>query len=450
MSLPTDLTITICGPLNTDAQKIDYEDTYRHLAALDCHFKTITVLIPLQFSIARIIAVRATRDDFIIKHGLLSLKWDENVRKKDNHRAANLDDSSSTGSDVSGPCTINGSDQIGYAKIWAMKSETIKKVVDYIRSVTNGSSREIESCDGNDGNGISNGNDKRNVLITSDNLITPQDANHADTNHADANILSQRQFAKQSSLNLSKGPSSIFPTTYAGNETAYPPSASGSGSVSGSSSVSEYSSVHSHSTNTRDRIMIENDLLNSRLNSTLKSQSHSSSLSQFQLKQNEMIDSQSVTPDLTMNSKNWNSNRTSNTNTIPSYSNMVTSANGPIGYGGNAETIGDNRITFHDNSGLVPQGFGPTSTSDHVPVLESVSGFASVFNSGQNSGFGSRSLSETDSPSGYVPNVTNHYGNRSERGMPSPAIGSDKYHDMVDNLDSGMEKDFWFNIWELN
>ena len=137
MTLPTNLTITICGPLNTEAQRDGYNTTFDELAALDCHYVTASVQIPLKAPIGRIIAVRASREEFIAAYGLVSIKWEENNQKKAIDNAGFFDDTCSTGSDTSNPSSNakpSGEDQLGVAKIWAQKTETMKNVLSYLCS----------------------------------------------------------------------------------------------------------------------------------------------------------------------------------------------------------------------------------------------------------------------------------------------------------------------------
>lgn len=137
MTLPTNLTITICGPLNTDAQRDGYNTTFDELAALDCHYVTASVQIPLKAPIGRIIAVRASREEFIAAYGLVSIKWEENNQKKAIDNAGFFDDTCSTGSDTSNPSSNTkpqSEDQLGVAKIWAQKTETMKIVLSYLCS----------------------------------------------------------------------------------------------------------------------------------------------------------------------------------------------------------------------------------------------------------------------------------------------------------------------------
>jgi hypothetical protein len=135
MTLPTDLTVTICGPLNTETQKKDFNRAYEQLAALDCHYITATVQILLRAPMARMIAVRASRDEFITAHGLVALKWEENNQKRAIDTTL-FDDLSSTGSEGSNASDgrSGSEDQLGIAKLWASKVDSMRSALNYLRS----------------------------------------------------------------------------------------------------------------------------------------------------------------------------------------------------------------------------------------------------------------------------------------------------------------------------
>lgn len=59
------------------------------------------VNIPRGVPMARTIAVRASRDNFVAIHGLVSLKWEENEQKTAADSATNYDDLSSNCSEES-------------------------------------------------------------------------------------------------------------------------------------------------------------------------------------------------------------------------------------------------------------------------------------------------------------------------------------------------------------
>ena len=135
MTLPTDLTVTICGPLNTETQKKDFNKAFEQLAALDCHYITASVQILLRAPMARMIAVRASRDEFILTHGLVALKWEENNQKRAID-TTHFDDLSSTGSEGSNASDgrSGSEDQLGIAKIWASKVDSMRSALNFLRS----------------------------------------------------------------------------------------------------------------------------------------------------------------------------------------------------------------------------------------------------------------------------------------------------------------------------
>jgi hypothetical protein len=71
--------------------------------------------------------VRATREEFITKHSLISLKWEQSP----NSATVVSDDTSSTGSEGS---TLSSprKGKMGIAKIWAGEADTIRKVLDVL------------------------------------------------------------------------------------------------------------------------------------------------------------------------------------------------------------------------------------------------------------------------------------------------------------------------------
>lgn len=153
MTLPTDLTVTICGPMNSEAQKMDYNTTFEKLAAHDCHYVTASVQIYLKAPVARTVALRASRDDFIALHGLIAVKWEENNQRRAIENSSVFDDQCSSGSESSYPQnpssgSAQGSDdQLGVAKLWSSKPETMTSVLHLL--CCDGSGAVIASNDSN-------------------------------------------------------------------------------------------------------------------------------------------------------------------------------------------------------------------------------------------------------------------------------------------------------------
>ena len=387
MSLPTDLTVTICCPLYTESQKNDFNETYAQLAALDCQYVSSTVQLPLKTQIARTIAVRATRDTFITTHNLISLKWEENVRRKDVDCTGSSDDSSSTGSDGCGPCPSSSSsssspDQIGFAKIWTLKTETMKKVLDFLYLNSNGTSIEC-------GNG--------NTAFSSSSLsgATSNFCESEDANRADVNSMLQKKYVVQSNVYATGAPpppplSLPLQTDDSINDLLE--SRSRSCSLSTSGTFSGFGSARL--SELRESVFIDENILENKLPTQ----------SRFQ----EVDDTESVLTDMISTHMNLNAtakrmfscpssiavtvttSTASTTNCTPTAARTASTVS--------TGTIGRNRSISTEGPFLTSPGIGPFSTgqtfSTHSPIPGQSSG--AVFNLGLNSGFGSRSLLEAD------------------------------------------------------
>lgn len=140
MTFPAEITITVCSPVNTEPQLADYKTLCEHFMAMDSHFITASVELPLANKLAKEIIVRATREEFISKYGLVSLRWDENSLKRDNNAGSILasssyDETANRQQDIS-PRLRSASEsnredvQIGVAKLWATKPDIMKIALD--------------------------------------------------------------------------------------------------------------------------------------------------------------------------------------------------------------------------------------------------------------------------------------------------------------------------------
>ena len=91
--------------------------------------------------------MRTTRDDFITRHGLVSLRWDENSLRKDGGNlnsplnSASMDDIISDGAKEdfsrgrsSSESRREDSPQLGVAKLWATRVQTMKSALDLLCS----------------------------------------------------------------------------------------------------------------------------------------------------------------------------------------------------------------------------------------------------------------------------------------------------------------------------
>jgi hypothetical protein len=142
MTFPAEITITVCSPVNTESQLADYKTLCEHFMAMDSHFITASVELPLANKFAKEIIVRTTREEFITKYGLVSLRWDENSLKRDagNSHASILASSSfdetasrqlETSPRLRSASESNKEDvQLGVAKLWATKPEIMKIALD--------------------------------------------------------------------------------------------------------------------------------------------------------------------------------------------------------------------------------------------------------------------------------------------------------------------------------
>ena len=177
MTFPADITVTVCSPINTESQLIDYNNICRHFASMDSHYisgnlhesrlifllqirstevKTnddintflkllASIEIPLTSELAKQITVRTTRDDFIARHCLVSLRWDENSLRKDSCNPSlcslSMDEISASGMKENFPRLRSASEsrredglQLGVAKLWATKVQTMRTALDLLCS----------------------------------------------------------------------------------------------------------------------------------------------------------------------------------------------------------------------------------------------------------------------------------------------------------------------------
>ena len=152
MTFPAEITITVCSPVNTEAQLADYTALCEHFTSMDSHYITASVEIPLASPLAKEIIVRWTREEFITKYGLVSLRWDENSFRRDcgsMHNHGVQASSSIEGGTVTvtsttsppaldniSPCLRSASElkkedtPTGVVKLWTVKSETMKCALD--------------------------------------------------------------------------------------------------------------------------------------------------------------------------------------------------------------------------------------------------------------------------------------------------------------------------------
>lgn len=80
MTLPADVTITICGPARTEQQGYTLRMMEQYFESIDSDHFTALVEIPTTSALARTLTVRTSREEFIITHGLVGLRFEEGSR----------------------------------------------------------------------------------------------------------------------------------------------------------------------------------------------------------------------------------------------------------------------------------------------------------------------------------------------------------------------------------
>lgn len=135
MTFPAEVTVTICSPVNTSSQLADYTTLCEHFASMDSHYITASVEMPLASKLAKEIIVRATRNEFVAKYGLVSLRWDENIQRRDS--ANNNFQDGSIVETITDSCSNSlqdeckkGDFQMGVAKLWATRPEVMRNALD--------------------------------------------------------------------------------------------------------------------------------------------------------------------------------------------------------------------------------------------------------------------------------------------------------------------------------
>ena len=134
MTFPAEITVTICSPVNTSSQLADYTTLCEHFASMDSHYITASVEMPLASKLAKEIIVRSSRNEFVAKYGLVSLRWDENTPRRDysnkSNQDGNIDDTTTDGCNNSFDEPKKGDAQMGVAKLWATRPEIMRSALD--------------------------------------------------------------------------------------------------------------------------------------------------------------------------------------------------------------------------------------------------------------------------------------------------------------------------------
>ena len=77
MTLPADVTVTVCGPAHTESQAYTLQVLQRYFDSIDSGYLTATVEINAVDPLAKTLAVRTTREEFVTAHGLVGLRFEE-------------------------------------------------------------------------------------------------------------------------------------------------------------------------------------------------------------------------------------------------------------------------------------------------------------------------------------------------------------------------------------
>ena len=107
MSLPADTTVTVCGSLLPDGNAELLAEIEHVFESVASEYITHTVRLPSSNPCAKILTMKSTRSEFIQRHGLVELKWEEGNKMKGN---------------------------IGCAKLWASSMQSMDSALNEIRS----------------------------------------------------------------------------------------------------------------------------------------------------------------------------------------------------------------------------------------------------------------------------------------------------------------------------
>jgi hypothetical protein len=84
MSLPADTTVTVCGSLLPDGNSELLNEIVKVFEDVKSDFFTYSMNIPSSNPCAKILTMKSSRSDFIRRHDLIELKWEEGNKMKGN------------------------------------------------------------------------------------------------------------------------------------------------------------------------------------------------------------------------------------------------------------------------------------------------------------------------------------------------------------------------------
>jgi hypothetical protein len=107
MSLPADVTVTICGSVLAQGNEDLLKEVELVFNSIPSDYLYVSVSIPYTHPLKKQLTIKTMREEMIYKYGLIALKWEEGCR--------------ATGS-------------VGTAKIWTMSQASMDALLDQIRS----------------------------------------------------------------------------------------------------------------------------------------------------------------------------------------------------------------------------------------------------------------------------------------------------------------------------
>ena len=90
MSLPADTTVTVCGSLLPDGNAELLAEIEQVFESVASEYITHSVRLPSSNPCAKILTMKSTRSEFVQRHGLVELKWEEGNKMKGNVGRAKL------------------------------------------------------------------------------------------------------------------------------------------------------------------------------------------------------------------------------------------------------------------------------------------------------------------------------------------------------------------------
>ena len=75
MNFPCDVTVTVCGPIGNEEQRSSVRAIEQFFSELPSGYETASVVLSALAPIAKQLTVRSSREDFVRKHDLASVRW---------------------------------------------------------------------------------------------------------------------------------------------------------------------------------------------------------------------------------------------------------------------------------------------------------------------------------------------------------------------------------------